>query len=49
MYGGPGAEIPEEQKKAQEQMSYATLKTAGVVAGALWLTPIVFHFIKKQF
>ncbi|KAM3120321.1 hypothetical protein RJF_1542 [Candidozyma auris] len=45
----PSAEIPEEQKKMQEQISYATLKTAGVIAGALWLTPIVLHFIKKQF
>lgn len=49
MYGGPGGEIPAEQKKLQEQQAAETMKAAGMLAGALWVTPIVFHFIKKQF
>ena len=49
MYGGPGQGMTEEQKKLQEKYTNDTLKTAGFIAGALWITPIVFHFIKKQF
>lgn len=49
MFGGPGAQPSEEQKKLQEQYAIDTLKTAGLIAGALWVTPIVYHFIKKQF
>lgn len=46
---GAGAGQPTEaQKKAQEQATYDTLKTAGALAGLLWVTPIVYHYIKKQ-
>ncbi|OBA24496.1 hypothetical protein METBIDRAFT_37464 [Metschnikowia bicuspidata var. bicuspidata NRRL YB-4993] len=48
MFGGPGAQPSEEQKKLQEQYAYSTLQTAGLMAGALWITPIIFHFVKKQ-
>lgn len=46
MYGG--SQPTEEQKKLQEQYAYDTLKFAGIVAGALWVTPIVLNFIRKQ-
>ncbi|CCE83664.1 Piso0_004249 [Millerozyma farinosa CBS 7064] len=49
MFGGPGGPSGEDQKKLQEQYAYDTLKLAGVVAGVLWVSPIVFHFIKRQF
>lgn len=49
MFGGPGAQPNEEQKKLQEQYSMDTLKLAGVMAGALWVTPIIYHYIRKQF
>lgn len=49
MYGGPGGQPTEEQKKLQEKYAYDTLKTAGYIAGALWVTPIIIHFIRKQF
>lgn len=49
MFGGPGAQPTMEQKKLQEQQAMDTLKTAGFLAGALWLTPIVYHYIKRQF
>lgn len=49
MYGAPGGQITEEQKKLQEKYTNDTLKTAGIMAGVLWLTPVVFHFVKKQF
>jgi import receptor subunit TOM5 len=45
MYGGQPSE---EQKKLQEQYAYDTLKTAGLIAGALWVTPMIYHFIQKQ-
>lgn len=47
MYGGPGPNS-EEQRKLQEKYANDTLKTAGLIAGALWVTPIIFHFVKKQ-
>ncbi|KAG2736880.1 hypothetical protein G9P44_000970 [Scheffersomyces stipitis] len=47
MYGG--GQPTEEQKKLQEKMAYDTLKVAGFIAGALWVTPIIYHYIKKQF
>lgn len=46
MYGGAPTE---EQKKVQEQYAYDTLKTSGLIAGALWVTPIIYHFVKRQF
>ena len=46
MYGGP--QPTEEQKKLQEQYAYDTLKFAGLVAGALWISPIIVNFIRKQ-
>lgn len=49
MYGGPGSQPNEAQKKLQEKYAYDTLKTAGLIAGALWITPIIFHYVRKQF
>lgn len=50
MFGGPGSNQPtEEQRKLQEQYAYDTLRTASLIAAALWVTPIVFHYVKKQF
>ncbi|WPK26365.1 hypothetical protein PUMCH_003718 [Australozyma saopauloensis] len=49
MYGGPGAQPTKEQRRLQEQQAMDTLKVAGFMAGALWLTPIVYHYIKRQF
>lgn len=46
MYGGQPSE---EQKKLQEQYAYDTLKNAGIIAGLIWATPIIYHFIAKQF
>jgi import receptor subunit TOM5 len=48
MYGAPQGQQAEEQKKLQEQYAYDTLKFAGVIAGALWVVPIVIHFVQKQ-
>ncbi len=36
------------KKKLQEQYAYDTLKFAGLVAGALWISPIIVNFIRKQ-
>jgi mitochondrial import receptor subunit TOM5 len=49
MFGAGAGQPTEEQRKAQEQYAYDTLKTAGAIAGLLWITPIVYHYIKKQF
>lgn len=48
MYGGPGAQQSEEQRKLQEKAAYDTLKMAGYIAGALWITPIIIHFVKRH-
>ncbi|CUM51069.1 unnamed protein product [Debaryomyces tyrocola] len=48
MFGGPGSQPSEEQKKLQEKYAVDTLKTAGFIAGALWVAPIIFHYIKRQ-
>lgn len=48
MFGGPGGQPSDEQKKLQERYAIDTLKTAGLIAGALWITPVIFHFIRKQ-
>lgn len=45
MFGG---EPSEEERKLQEQMAYDNLKLAGIIAGALWLTPVIYNFVKKQ-
>lgn len=45
MFGG---EPSEEDRKIQEQMAYDNLKLAGIIAGALWLTPVIYNFVKKQ-
>lgn len=49
MFGGPGAQPSEDQRKLQEQYANDTIKTAGVIAVTLWVIPMVFHFVKKQF
>lgn len=38
----------EEQTKLQEQYAYETLRNAGIIAGVVWATPIVYHFIARQ-
>lgn len=47
MFGGPG-QLTEEQKRAQEKYTQDNLKVAGIVAAALWITPVVLHFVRKQ-
>lgn len=47
MYGGPSGKSGEEQKKLQEKYANDTLKTAGIIAGALWITPMVIQFFRK--
>ena len=46
MYGGPPPS--EEQKKLQQQYACDTLKFAGLIAGVLWVSPIVYHYIQRQ-
>lgn len=48
MYGG-GQPLSEEEKKAHQQATNNTLVAAGYIAFGLWVTPIVYHFIVKQF
>lgn len=47
MYADPSAS--EDKIKLQEEMAYGTLKFAGMIAGALWVAPIIYHFVQKQF
>ncbi|RLV93257.1 hypothetical protein JA1_002573 [Spathaspora sp. JA1] len=47
MYGG-GQQPSEEEKKLREKYAHDTLIFAGVVAGALWAIPMVFHYFKKN-
>ena len=46
MYGGP--QPTEEQKKLQEQYAYDTLKFAGIVAGALWVTQLFLTLLENN-
>jgi import receptor subunit TOM5 len=48
MFGG-GQPLSEEQKKAHQAVTNNTLLTSLAVAATLWVTPIVFHFVQKQF
>ncbi|CDR44095.1 CYFA0S13e03312g1_1 [Cyberlindnera fabianii] len=48
MYGG-GQPLSEDEKKAHQAVTNQTLITAGYIAAALWVTPIIVHFVHKQF
>lgn len=49
MFGGPGAQPTKEQRQLQEKYSMDTLKMAGLMAATLWATPIVYHWVTRQF
>lgn len=46
MFGAP--QLSEEEKKIHQQQTNNTIKVSLYIATALWVTPIVYHFIKKQ-
>ncbi|SCV02997.1 LAMI_0H04654g1_1 [Lachancea mirantina] len=48
MFGLPQQQPSEEEKKIHQLQSYQTLINAGYVAGLLWISPIVWNFVKKQ-
>ncbi|SCU94819.1 LAME_0F09428g1_1 [Lachancea meyersii CBS 8951] len=48
MFGLPQQPPSEEEKKIHQQQSNQTLITAGYAAALLWVSPMVWHFIKRQ-
>lgn len=48
MFGIPQQESSEEEKKLRQEAANSTLKTAAILGTALWLSPIVWNFVKKQ-
>lgn len=47
MFGAPH-EASEDEKKAHEQQTNRTVMVAGAAAVALWVTPMIWNIIKKQ-
>jgi import receptor subunit TOM5 len=47
MYGGQP--LSESEKKAHQEVTKNSLKMALYIAGALWVAPIAFHFVQRQF
>lgn len=47
MYGGQP--LSESEKKAHQDNTNRTLLTSMYIAGALWITPIIYHYVQKQF
>lgn len=48
MFGLPQQETSEEEKKLHQQATNKTLINAAYASALLWLSPLVWHFIKKQ-
>lgn len=48
MFGG-GQPLSEEEKKARQAQTNNTVITSVYIAAALWATPIIIHFVQKQF
>lgn len=48
MFGLPQQEPSEEEKKLHQQATNKTLMNAAYASALLWLSPLVWHFIKKQ-
>ncbi|CCF55966.1 hypothetical protein KAFR_0A05310 [Kazachstania africana CBS 2517] len=48
MFGLPQQEISEEEKRMHEEQTNKTLRNAAVASVVLWVSPIVWHFVKKQ-
>lgn len=48
MFGIPQQEPSEEEKRLRQEAANSTLKTAAILGTALWLSPIVWNFVKKQ-
>ncbi|CCC67730.1 hypothetical protein NCAS_0A11720 [Naumovozyma castellii] len=48
MFGLPQQEATEEEKQLHQQQTNRTIVTAAYTAALLWASPIVWHFVKKQ-
>ncbi|KAL6947581.1 translocase of the outer membrane [Hanseniaspora osmophila] len=48
MFGFPGQEPSEEEKNLHQRQSESTVSKAVYGAALLWVSPIIYHFIKKQ-
>lgn len=48
MFGLPQQEVSEEEKRAHQEQAEKTLKQAAYVAAFLWVSPMIWHLVKKQ-
>ncbi len=48
MFGIPQQEPTEEEKKVRQEAANNTLKTAAALSFALWISPVVWNFVRKQ-
>lgn len=49
MFGFPQQQPSEEEKKIHQAQTNQTLVNAAYAAAALWLSPLIWNFVKKQF
>ena len=48
MFGLPQQEVSEQEKRAHQEQTEKTLKQAAYVAAFLWVSPMIWHLVKKQ-
>lgn len=48
MFGLPQGEPSEEEKNLHQQQTNNTIRNAAYVAGLLWVSPMIWNFLKKQ-
>ncbi|SMN22328.1 similar to Saccharomyces cerevisiae YPR133W-A TOM5 Component of the TOM (translocase of outer membrane) complex responsible for recognition and initial import of all mitochondrially directed proteins [Maudiozyma saulgeensis] len=48
MFGLPQQEVSEEEKKQHQEQSNQTVRNAVIASAVLWVSPIVWNFVKKQ-
>lgn len=48
MFGIPQQEPSEEEKKLRQEAANSTLKNAVALSLVLWVSPMVWNFVKKQ-
>lgn len=48
MFGLPQQEVSEEEKKQHQEQSNQIVRNALYASAVLWLSPIVWNFVKRQ-
>ncbi|CCE62951.1 hypothetical protein TPHA_0D03150 [Tetrapisispora phaffii CBS 4417] len=48
MFGLPQGEPSEEEKQLHQQQTNATVRNSLCAAALLWVSPMVWNFVKKQ-